>query len=210
MYPLHIRRAVLRMFSDGVKQTDIVRMHGVHFNTFRKWAEEADIHKGQKITDEELDAKIEKWGHRYRTRELAAGASKVRKERKDDAKFGRTKEHKEKSIATFESLGDPQMYREAIEAHFQRTTEELGRAQTIEDQIKGMTVGVLLAQLKGMIDNPPPVLTWNDGARVLDQLWKWTGMDGKGGGGGDEKVDLRVVSAKPATPKRGGKIIEAE
>lgn len=208
MYPLHIRRAVLRMFSDGVKQTEIVRMHGVHFNTFRKWADEAAIFKGQKITDEELDAKIEKWGHQYRTRELAAGASKIRKQRKDDAKFGRTTEHKEKSLASFEQLGDPKQYQEALGEHFTRMTDELGRAQSIEDQMTALSAGILMAQMKTLIDNPPPILTWADGERVIKLLRTTLGMDEKKGGGSDDRVDLRVVSAKPVGKK--GKIVEAE
>ena len=207
VYPYSTRFKALKLYSEGHYPAKIAEFIGCSKETLKVWFKETGIKRDMKLSDAEIDEKMQVWGDKLRSQPLpsdATPAQKAKKERNDRKKFGPTPEQKAVSLATFESLGDPDEYREAIQQHFDKVTSELGKESTLQGQVTTMTSGLLIAQLKGLIDNPPPVVTWSDAERVINLLRKTLDMD-KDKGNKGTRIDLTILNAKKGS---GGSVID--
>jgi hypothetical protein len=212
-FPYSVRRACLRSFSDGeASYGDIEKMFTIKSSTFRGWAKVAGIDRGSKLTDTDLDAKIAEWGERVRDIPLRDEGGDVEvqqwiKDRKNRHKFGETEENKAKALSAYESLADPGDWVAAVDGHFKNAVQQLSNPElSPEMQVNLMTTQLLLVQLKGMIEAPPPVNTWADGERVIKLLRLTLGMDADKGSA-ERAVDLRVLNSPmnsaPGKRKKG-------
>lgn len=211
LYPWPIRQKCLRMYSDGASLRSIQSITGVQYNTFKGWAKAADITQGSKLSEDEFANKMESVAASFQKQEVKAATTEAgttrrenAKARRDRKKFGPTRQDRAKALLTFSEFADPTEYEAAIDSHKDRIVAELGRANTPEDQVKALTAGILMAQLKTMVDNPPPIVTWADGERVINLLRKTLGMDAKGADDDRNVIDLRVLNASI----KSGKVIE--
>lgn len=216
-FPYATRLACLRLYSAGEHSVrEIGKMHKVSPATLMGWARRAQIKNGSKLTEEELNEKIGHWAEELRAlapHDPDNPKSHKIKERKDRAKFGTPEEEKHKNISQFEKLTDPDDWRKAIDTHFKGTVAQLKNEDlTPEGQVNMLTLQMLLVQLKGMVDSPPPVLTWSDAERVIKLTRLTLGMD-KDNGDSSRGADLRILNAvveKEKRPKKKGKVVEAE
>lgn len=210
-YPISIRRQVLRAISDGVSFRDIALQTSLSLGTVQNWVKDSEVTTKSRLTEEELDAKIEAW----RQRALAKGVefmdendpkNVIRQAEKERAKFGPNPESKAKALLAFQGLGDPDEYQNVVKAHMNRMISEMHRATSPEDQINAAMGGMLLVQLQQVLVAPPPVITVADFERLFKMIRTTFGMD-KADGSKSEGADLRILNAK--IPGRG-KIQEAQ
>ena len=203
VFPLSIRRKALRLYSDGHSSTKISAMLGASPHAIRKWVQDAKVPSKSNLSEEELDAKIEAWGldvQKYGDAQIAENAAESTKRRRTGrashrAKYGSSPLEKANAVKSFEELGDPQVYQDAIKEHFGQVTEQLSHDNTLAEQVKSLSAGLLLVQLKAMIDNPPPVTSWSDGEKVIKLLRLTLNMDAQKT---DERprIDLTIINGK--------------
>lgn len=209
IYPINTRKAVLRMFSDGIRQLSIKEKYKVDPATFRGWAKATGIIHGSRITDEDLEERLESWRKRLKARDVHVpdGAPRTRKQRHlDRHKFGPTAEDKAHTASLTEAMNsNPEEYKQVLAQHFDQANAQMSRETTMEGQMNAMWAGYLLTQMRGIIDAPPPVTTMADVERIFKMFRTTFGMDDKKGGA-TEAADLRILTAK-VTPRT---VIEAE
>lgn len=203
MRPLSVRRAALKGFSEGRTLRDIATECKVSAPAVQKWAKEAGVAKGVPLTDDELDAIIEAWSANHRAMEIRGENTQKKQAIRDKKlrhKFGATSEEKQKAVASFKELGDPDEYKAAIQEQFTRSQSLMTGAMSPQDHAKGMMTGILLVQTQEIISNPPPVTSWADAERVFKLLRLTLGMD-REESGNSERADLRLLNAKIDDPK---------
>ena len=125
---------------------------------------------------------------------------------KDRHKVSVSTIQKKKSLLSFSELADPDEYEKAIEQHVGSLKGQLAKATSPEEQVKLLTSGVMLMQLRTLIDEPPPLASWNDIKTCVGLLRQSLGMDSEKAGA--EAADLRELNGKVPTKKK--KVQEAE
>lgn len=198
MRPLPVRRAALKGFAEGRTLRDIAAECKVSAPAVQKWAKEAGVQKGAPLTDEELDAIIERWSENHRNMEIRGEATerkKAHKESKMRQKFGLSKDDKAKSVASFKDLGDIDEFRSKIKEQADLNQVMMSGAMSPQEQAKGMMLGILYPQLHELIGNLPPITNWADVERFMKLVRLTLGMDRedvKEGVG----ADLKILNAK--------------
>lgn len=210
IYPINTRRAVLRLFSDGVRQSSIKEKYKVDPATFRAWAKSAEVIHGSRLSNEELEERIENWRNKMRARDVHVPEGKDPQTRRqknlDRHKFGPTAQEKAHTASLTEAMNsNPEEYKQVLAQHFDQANAQMSRETTMEGQMNAMWAGYLLTQMRGIIDAPPPVTTMADVERIFKMFRTTFGMDDKKGGA-TEAADLRILTAK-VTPRT---VIEAE
>ena len=203
VFPLSIRRKALRLYSDGHSSTKISAMLGASVHTVRAWVKAAGVPSKSNLSEEELDAKIEAWGldvQKYADSQISENAVEGARRKRTGAsshraKYGVSPMEKANAVKNFEELGDPEVYQQAIKEHFSQVSEQLSHDNTLAEQVKSLSSGLLLVQLKGMIDAPPPVTSWSDAEKVIKLLRLTLNMDAQKT---DERprIDLTIINGK--------------
>ena len=214
VFPISVRRKALRLFSNGHPAPKIAAMLGCSKETVKSWCKEAKVYSKSNLTDEELDQKIVDWGLdpkfddsrvAYTTPETAARKTNIRKSHR--SKFGPSPLDKEAAIKSLDTVEDPDAYAEAITEHLANVNEQLSYDNTLPEQVKTLTAGLLLRQLKMTIECPPPVVTWTDAERVIKLLRLTLGMDIQKDTE-KKRIDLTIINGKTSKPRPRPKIIE--
>jgi|TARA_R110000824_G_scaffold15119_4_gene63827 hypothetical protein len=205
-YASSTRRAILRLLSDGQPYRKIKDRHKVSVSTIQRWATESGIKSGSKLSEVGFNEKMEAWANSIRDLPLREGETRLDKDLRNRKKFGPSAEEKKKSLLSFSELADPDEYEKAIEQHVGSLKGQLAKATSPEEQVKLLTSGVMLMQLRTLIDEPPPLASWNDIKTCVGLLRQSLGMDSEKAGA--EAADLRVLNGKVPTKKK--KVQEAE
>lgn len=205
-YPITTRRAVLKLFIEGVALTDIRKRFGVNRYTVYDWARQVGVKPGDEIGELELDRKLDAWANTHRQANeaekiLITEATKKQRATRENNIAGPQKN----PLSLMENLKNPEQYKNALDEHFHRMSAQLDREPTIEGQVTAMTAGVLLAALRDGIDHLPPITTWTDMEKVIKLLRLTLSMDEKQGTVSNGP-DIRVLNSM-AKPR---KVIEAE
>lgn len=203
VFPLSIRRKALRMYSDGHTATKVAAMLGLSAHTIRNWSKLAKVSSKSGLSEQELDEKIEAWGldvKAYGDEQIASGApaSAARKRTgaaSHKAKYGASPMDKESALKSFKEIGNPDEYLDAIQGHFNQVTEQLSHDNTLSEQVKSLSAGLLLRSLKDAIIAPPPVTSWADLEKAIKLLRLTLNMDAQKT---DERprIDLTIINGK--------------
>ncbi len=207
IHPYSIRRACMRLISDGEKFKVVEKRYGVTPSTMQLWCRQAGIKSRSKISDEELDTRIAKWARKFRDIPLpedATDAQKRLKAKRDTAKFNASEDAKEKhALSMLKDLGDPKVYHEALTEHFSEVAARFDRETSIQGQMNAMWAGYLLVQMRGIIDNPLPITSVGDVEKIFSMFRKTFNMD-SAKGGATEGPQLEFLNDKG----RRGEVID--
>ena len=221
--PHHIstRRNCIIAVSQGVTQSEVARRYQVDKGTLCRWLKALGIKKGDGLTEEEIDARLAKLAETERE-----GVTDAREIAKLNRKWGLSKPKPppanprgpRKPREVIPSVLEPLLvseevtvedYDRAIQQFTQQIAAEMGQETTIEGQIKAMTGGLLLEQLRLLKGNLPPVATWADVERVVKLTRLNFGMDDAAKG--VKRVDLGLLNGKAPMVKaqKREKVIDA-
>ena len=208
-YPYTLKREVLKLYSEGVTPKVLIDRYNVNRSSLNLWAKQTGIKRGSNLTDEQLEAAMVEYARKFEHLEVKEGGDQAKRKasqkRKNLHKLGPTPEYKAGALATFEKLGDPEEYTQAISEHFDQVTEQLSYDNTLAEQVKSLSTGLLLVQLKQLIDCPPPMVTWTDAERVIKLLRLTLNMDGEKASKA-ARIDLTILNGKV---EKKGKVIDA-
>ena len=211
-FPISTRRAAVHLYIEGHTGSSVAKRFGVTPTALGNWVRAAGAKRGD--TKEEVDAKLDAWaeGCKEAGAERAKAAPKNAKviDRIARHRYGPTAKSKEEAKKQFSGLLDPEQYQEAISTHMNQVVETLERCTTPQEQVNAQIVGMGLAMLKGLIDNPLPITTINDLKTVVGLVRQGLGMDDKKSADPD-RIDLRILSAitpKQVQRERPAKVIE--
>lgn len=213
------RRNCLKALSEGTRQLHIAQRYQLDSSTIFRWAQSIGLKRGDNIGEEELDRRLQELAERER-------AEAVTPHKKDvlNRKYGVPKppkpppanpygprKPKEPVPSVLEPLlvsdeVTPEDYERAIQQFTEQIAVEMGQETTIEGQIKQLTGGLLLEQLRLLKGNLPPVATWADVERVIKLTRLNFGMDDAAKG--MKRVDLTLLNGKLPVVK--GKVVDAE
>jgi hypothetical protein len=220
VYPLSVRKAALRAHADGVPYRDITRMYKVSAPTLMNWSKATGVKRKTPITDEQLDACIEKTADTVRrAQEIAerSGVAVVTEERrkKTDHKFGPPKPA-DLPKPILDPLKGPttiEQYEKMIANCLEHASANLARDTTVEGQAKHLMTGILFKQLQTLLHTPPTVGTGSDEDRIFNQVKDLLGMNEKKAAA--RRIDINILSqkiekAEPVKRKGGPRVFEAE
>lgn len=211
VYPLSVRKAVLRCYADGMLYKDITKMHGPSPPVIMSWAKQAGITRNKHITDAEIDAA------------LANKAEEVRTMQQQAAQRENGKISTKRRVMTDQRYGPPPNpvlkgptdidgYNQLIDETLEHVAANLSRAKTLEEKAKAIMLGTLFMQLKTSLNNPLVMITVADQERVFNQVQKLLGMnDDKKSG--SRRIDLHILNGRVEQPKSAkGKprVVEAQ
>lgn len=213
-FPIPTRRAAVHLYIEGHTASSIAKRFGTSLPTIQHWVKAAGAMRGD--TPEEVDAKLDAWVETCK----GVGAERAKAEPKKAKvldqiarhRYGPTAKSKEEAKKQFSGLLDPEQYQEAITTHMNQVVETLERCTTPQEQVNAQVVGMGLAMLKGLIDNPLPITTINDLKTVVGLVRQGLGMDDKKAPDAD-RIDLRILSAitpQKVQRERPAKVIEVE
>ena len=198
LHPLSVRRATLRLISDGTSFSKASRRHGVYSSSVIDWSKASGIAKNSKLTDEELDQKIEAWGETYRNMALPDDATPKQrsiKNLKDRKKFGNPIEDRITALSMLKNMGDPDVYLEAISEQFNQVAAQMDRATSVQDQMTAMWAGWLLVQMRELLETKVTLGSISDVEKLFGMFRKTFHMDANKSGG-NEGPDLGLLNAK--------------
>lgn len=213
------RRNCLLAVAAGSKGSHVAKRYQVNASTITRWMQSINMKRADNLSVEEIDRRLDALAERERAeavtdqkkRALAKryGLPTVKKPgpknpygpRKPDAP---DPDDLEPGLTT--DKVEPEDYDRMLDKLTEHVASEMGIATTVEQQIKIMTGGVLLEQLKLLKGNLPPVTTWSDVEKVIKLTRLNFGMDDDKGGA--KRVDLTLLSGK-RPPVARAKTVEA-
>lgn len=208
VFPKSVRLAALILHSHGRSLKVVGNQLGISYQTVYRWAQKCKVSKFDHLTEEQAEEKLEIYAEEMRAlSEEETDPHVIRaREALNRHKFGGSKEHKNKAALALESLGgDLDKWKEDLNDHFALVVEQMESATTPEQQIAAVQGGILLRQLKMVLEDPPPITTMADFEKLHKMIRENFSMDEKRQGQG-EGLDLRIANAKVGK----GRVIEAE
>ena len=213
VYPLSVRKAVLRCYVDGMLYKDISKMHGPSPQVIKTWVDQSGLVRNKLTTDAEIDAALASKAEEIRTMQAQAeqrGEGKISKKRKllTDQKYGPPPA----KLSGLKGPTDIEGYNQMIEESLEHVAANLQRETSLEGKAKAIMLGTLFMQLKASLNNPLVMITVADQERVFNQVQKLLGMnDDKKGG--NRRIDISILNARVEQPKSGKgkpKVYEAQ
>lgn len=213
------RRNCLNALSEGTRQYHIAQRYQLDSATIGRWAQAIGLKRGDNVGEEEIDRRLEVLAEKER-----ASAETPHKKNVLNRKFGvppppkpppKNPRGPNKPREAVPSVLEPLMvsdevtpedYERAIQQFTEQIAVEMRQETTIEGQIKQLTGGLLLEQLRLLKGNLPPVATWADVERVIKLTRLNFGMDDATKG--MKRVDLTLLNGKLPVVK--GKVVDAE
>lgn len=209
MYPLSIRRKALQMYSHGSKPEEIAAQLGCGHFSVKGWVQKAGVGKNSRLTDAEIDEKIQNWGRAYREKPLAEdapGQTYRQKERKDLIKFG---PDPDKLADQMEALGGADKFetlRRIADREYAREVSQVSDNNTAEKNQEHFWAGLAWASISRNIDILPAFVTTTDVTKIFELARKNKGLD-KERPQTVTRIDLSILNGKVRAP---GPVIDAE
>jgi hypothetical protein len=219
VYPLSVRKAVLKAYSEGETYRSITQRYNVSPPTVILWGKKTGVLRGVPITDEDLDKKIEATGDDVRKAQQIADringvAPSRERKRVTDHKYGPPKPSKLPAPIKDPLKGPTSIedYERMIEQCLQHAAANLERDTSLEGQARHLMLGIMFKQLQTMLATPPTVVTWADADRIFNQVKDLLGMNDKKTA--SRRIDINILSQKveksEAPKRKGPKVFEAE
>lgn len=214
VYPLSVRKAVLRCYADGMLYKDITKMHGPSPPVIMSWAKQAGITRNKHITDAEIDAALANKAEEVRTMQQQAaqrenGKISTKRRVMTNQRYGPPPIEK---LSGLKGPTDIEGYRQLIRDSLEHVASNLQRETTLEGRAKAIMLGTLFMQLELGLNNPLMMITVADQERVFNQIQKLLGMnDDKKGVG--RRIDINILNGRVEQPKSAkGKprVVEAQ